>query len=153
MNRSAAMNKRKGRAASVCVLMSLGHLMSYLYRLYQVTSLLESANPRANETNKRVNEIKACVECRLSRVRNSLGFEEWCAGRRIPRHLRSPLGLTQEVNRGEIRHLFFQHVLAGSSLHGHFKSNVEITGWRFESTPSMCFRRSLFSMKLWPQRF
>ena len=28
----------------------------------QVTSLLESANPRANETNKRLNEIKARIE-------------------------------------------------------------------------------------------
>mmetsp|Transcript_49674 Transcript_49674/g.115952 ORF Transcript_49674/g.115952 Transcript_49674/m.115952 type:complete len:1327 (-) Transcript_49674:54-4034(-) len=39
--------------------------------LSSVTSLLETANPRANETHKRLNEIK-----------------EWCTGRRIPRHLR-----------------------------------------------------------------
>lgn len=54
-----------------CIVLQLFGATAFGFILSSVTSLLESANPRANETNKRVNEIK-----------------EWCAGRRIPRHLR-----------------------------------------------------------------
>lgn len=54
-----------------CIILQLFGATAFGFILSSVTSLLESANPRANETNKRVNEIK-----------------EWCAGRRIPRHLR-----------------------------------------------------------------
>lgn len=54
-----------------CIVLQLFGATAFGFILSSVTSLLESANPRANETNKRVNEIK-----------------EWCAGRLIPRHLR-----------------------------------------------------------------
>ncbi|CAJ1380899.1 unnamed protein product [Effrenium voratum] len=54
-----------------CIMLQLFGATAFGFILSSVTCLLESANPRANETNKRVNEIK-----------------EWCAGRRIPRYLR-----------------------------------------------------------------
>ncbi|CAK9036000.1 unnamed protein product [Durusdinium trenchii] len=57
-----------------CIVLQLFGATAFGFILSSVTSLLESANPRANETNKRVNEIK-----------------EWCAGRHIPRHLRTAI--------------------------------------------------------------
>ncbi|CAE7650867.1 unnamed protein product, partial [Symbiodinium pilosum] len=54
-----------------CIVLQLFGATAFGFILSSVTSLLESANPRANETNKRLNEIK-----------------EWCTGRRMPRHLR-----------------------------------------------------------------
>lgn len=57
-----------------CIVLQLFGATAFGFILSSVTSLLESANPRSNETNKRLNEIK-----------------EWCTGRRMPRHLRAAI--------------------------------------------------------------
>ena len=44
----------------------------------EVTSLLESANPRANETNKRVNEIKAQRRFHLTGDRSAAVLRRCC---------------------------------------------------------------------------
>ena len=57
-----------------CIVLQLFGATAFGFILSSVTALLESANPRANETNKRVNEIK-----------------EWCAGRQMPRQMRQAI--------------------------------------------------------------
>ena len=54
----------------------------------EVTSLLESANPRSNETNKRLNEIKVHNHPFQVYLHVPALHQEWCTGRRMPRHLR-----------------------------------------------------------------
>eukprot|EP00931_Biecheleriopsis_adriatica_P055558 TRINITY_DN32880_c0_g2_i1.p1 TRINITY_DN32880_c0_g2~~TRINITY_DN32880_c0_g2_i1.p1 ORF type:complete len:1355 (-),score=283.65 TRINITY_DN32880_c0_g2_i1:72-4136(-) len=55
-----------------CIVLQLFGATAFGFILSSVTSVLESANPRAQETQKRTNEIK-----------------EWCSGRQMPRQLRT----------------------------------------------------------------